>query len=86
MDINFSALSHLTKALLPSMMTHQLGINVLSPAWTGKFGSPLRSASAASKHALHGFFDIFGPNGRYTYSGLLLPALVLCVQISVSTH
>ena len=24
---------------------------------TGKFGSPLRSTYAASKHALHGFFD-----------------------------
>jgi short-subunit dehydrogenase len=57
MDINFFGTIALTKALLPSMMTHQLGHIVVVTSLTGKFGSPLRSAYAASKHALHGFFD-----------------------------
>ncbi len=57
MDINFFGTIALTKALLPSMLTHQLGHIVVVTSLTGKFGSPLRSAYAASKHALHGFFD-----------------------------
>ena len=57
MDVNFFGTVALTKALLPSMLTHQLGHIVTVTSLTGKFGSPLRSAYAASKHALHGFFD-----------------------------
>lgn len=57
MNINFFGTIALTKALLPSMLTHQLGHIVTVTSVTGKFGSPQRSAYAASKHALHGFFD-----------------------------
>lgn len=57
MNINFFGTIALTKALLPSMLTHQLGHIVTITSVTGKFGSPKRSAYAASKHALHGFFD-----------------------------
>ena len=57
MDVNFFGTVALTKAVLPSMLTHQLGHIVVVTSLTGKFGSPLRSAYAASKHALHGFFD-----------------------------
>jgi short-subunit dehydrogenase len=57
MNINFFGTVALTKALLPSMLTHQLGHIVVVTSLTGKFGSPVRSAYAASKHALHGFFD-----------------------------
>lgn len=57
MDVNFFGTVALTKAILPSMLTHQLGHIVTVTSLTGKFGSPLRSAYAASKHALHGFFD-----------------------------
>lgn len=57
MDINFFGTVALTKAILPSMITHQLGHIVTITSVTGKFGSPKRSAYAASKHALHGFFD-----------------------------
>lgn len=57
MDVNYFGTVALTKAVLPSMLTHQLGHIVVVTSLTGKFGSPLRSAYAASKHALHGFFD-----------------------------
>jgi len=57
MDVNYFGTIALTKALLPGMLTHQLGHIVTITSLTGKFGSPYRSAYAASKHALHGFFD-----------------------------
>ncbi|GAB4493416.1 MAG: SDR family NAD(P)-dependent oxidoreductase [Saprospiraceae bacterium] len=57
MNVNFFGTVALTKALLPNMLTHQLGHIVTITSLTGKFGSPMRSAYAASKHALHGFFD-----------------------------
>lgn len=57
MNVNFFGTVALTKALLPSMLTHQLGHIVTVTSLTGKFGTPLRSSYAATKHALHGFFD-----------------------------
>lgn len=57
MAVNFFGTVALTKAVLPSMLTHHLGHIVTITSLTGKFGSPYRSAYAASKHALHGFFD-----------------------------
>jgi len=57
MDVNYFGAVALTKALLPNMKTHQLGHIVTITSLTGKFGSPYRSSYAASKHALHGFFD-----------------------------
>lgn len=57
MNVNFFGTVALTKAILPSMLTHQLGHIVTVTSLTGKFGSPKRSSYAASKHALHGFFD-----------------------------
>lgn len=57
MAVNFFGTVALTKALLPNMLTHRLGHIVTITSLTGKFGSPMRSFYAASKHALHGFFD-----------------------------
>ena len=57
MAVNYFGTVALTKALLPSMLTHHLGHIVTITSLTGKFGSPFRSSYAASKHALHGFFD-----------------------------
>lgn len=57
MNINYFGTIALTKALLPSMLVHDLGQIVTITSLTGKFGVPYRSAYAASKHALHGFFD-----------------------------
>jgi short-subunit dehydrogenase len=57
MAVNYFGTVALTKAVLPSMLAHQLGHLVTITSLTGKFGSPYRSSYAASKHALHGFFD-----------------------------
>lgn len=57
METNFFGATALTKAVLPGMMERNNGmfINMSSPA--GMFGFPLRSSYAASKHALHGYFE-----------------------------
>lgn len=47
----------LTKAVLPSMIARKSGHIVVMSSVSGKMGVPMRSAYAASKHALHGFFD-----------------------------
>jgi short-subunit dehydrogenase len=57
MNINYFGAISVAKALLPSMIQHQLGHFVVISSLSGKFGVPLRSAYCASKHALHGFFD-----------------------------
>jgi dehydrogenase/reductase SDR family member 7B len=57
MAVNYFGTVALTKAVLPAMLTHQLGHIATITSLTGKFGSPYRSSYAASKHALHGFFD-----------------------------
>jgi dehydrogenase/reductase SDR family protein 7B len=57
MNVNYLGTVAMTKAVLPVMLTHQLGHIVTITSLTGKFGAPLRSSYAASKHALHGFFD-----------------------------
>ena len=57
MDINYFGAVVLTKSVLPSMIKNKSGHIVVMSSLTGKFSTPLRSAYAASKHALHGFFD-----------------------------
>jgi dehydrogenase/reductase SDR family member 7B len=56
-EVNYLGTIAMTKALLPSMILHQLGHIVTITSATGKIGTPLRSSYAASKHALHGFMD-----------------------------
>ena len=57
MDINYFGAIILTKALLPEMIKNKSGHIAVMSSLAGKFEIPLRSAYAASKHALHGFFD-----------------------------
>lgn len=57
MEINFFGSVALTKAILPSMVERQSGHIVVTSSVMGKFGTRLRSSYAASKHALHGYFD-----------------------------
>ncbi len=56
-ETNFFGTVALTKALLPSMLEAGGGRFVVVTSLVGKIGTPVRSAYAASKHALHGFFD-----------------------------
>ena len=57
MDVNYMGTITLTKALLPHFITKKRGHFVTTTSIVGKIGTPLRSSYAASKHALHGFFD-----------------------------
>ena len=57
MDVNYLGTVALTKALLPHFIEKNNGHFVVITSVVGKIGTPLRSSYAASKHALHGFFD-----------------------------
>lgn len=57
MDINYLGTVALTKALLPHFIANKVGQIAVTTSIVGKIGTPLRSSYAASKHALHGFFD-----------------------------
>jgi dehydrogenase/reductase SDR family member 7B len=56
-EVNYLGPVALTKALLPSMRARKQGTFVVMSSVLGVFGAPRRSGYAASKHALHGFFD-----------------------------
>lgn len=57
MEVNFFGTVALTKAILPHFVARKTGQFAVVSSLVGKFGSPFRSSYAASKHALHGFFD-----------------------------
>jgi len=59
-EVNYFGQVALTKAVLPLMIKQGGGQIVAVSSITGKFGFPLRSAYAASKHAIHGFFETLG--------------------------
>lgn len=59
MEINYFGTIALTKALLPHFIERKSGHVATITSLVGKFGTPLRSAYSASKHALHGFFDAY---------------------------
>ena len=54
---NYFGTVALSKALLPYFVARKSGHFVVITSVVGKIGTPLRSSYAASKHALHGFFD-----------------------------
>ncbi|MET3113446.1 dehydrogenase/reductase SDR family protein 7B [Pedobacter sp. CG_S7] len=57
MRVNFWETVTLSKAVIPGMIEKGGGQIVCISSLTGKFGTRFRSAYAASKHALHGYFD-----------------------------
>lgn len=57
MNVNFMGTVAMTKAVLPFMLKQKSGHIAAVTSLTGKFSTPLRTGYAASKHALHGFFD-----------------------------
>tara|TARA_R110002073_G_scaffold279026_1_gene443208 strand:+ start:498138 stop:498932 length:795 start_codon:yes stop_codon:yes gene_type:complete len=54
---NYFGTVALSKAVLPYFAAKKSGHFVVVTSVVGKLGTPLRSSYAASKHALHGFFD-----------------------------
>lgn len=57
MRINFLSQTELTKVVLESMIRHKDGHIVVTSSVAGKIGTKKRSGYAATKHALHGYFD-----------------------------
>jgi short-subunit dehydrogenase len=57
MEVNYFGPIALTKFLLPHFIHRKQGHFVNISSLAGKVGTPYRSGYAASKHALHGFFD-----------------------------
>lgn len=57
MKVNFWGTVILSKAVLPGMIAKGEGKIVCISSLVGKFGTKMRSAYSASKHALHGYFD-----------------------------
>lgn len=57
MEVDYFSYIELTRLLLPHMQQRQTGHIIAISSVMGKIGTPMRSAYAAAKHALHGFFD-----------------------------
>lgn len=57
MEVNYFAVVKLTKTILPHMIEKGEGSIITISSIAGKVGPPYRAGYAASKHALHGFFD-----------------------------
>jgi short-subunit dehydrogenase len=57
MEVNFFGTINLTKAVAKQMQKQQYGKLVVVSSIMGKYGMPLYSTYAASKHALYGYFE-----------------------------
>ena len=57
MELDYFSYVGLTQAVLPHFAYRKAGYFVVMSSVMGKVGTPLRSAYAAAKHALHGYFD-----------------------------
>lgn len=57
MEVNFFGGIALTRNLISHFVSRRQGQFVVISSVTGKYGTPFRSGYAASKHALHGFYD-----------------------------
>lgn len=57
MNINYFSSISITKSLLPHFMERKSGQIVVTSSLSGKYGVPKIAAYAASKHALHGFYE-----------------------------
>ncbi|TVZ56506.1 short-subunit dehydrogenase [Lutibacter sp. Hel_I_33_5] len=85
LDINYLGTIALTKAILPHFIKNKQGQFVVTTSIVGKIGTPLRSSYAASKHALHGFFDSL----RAEHYQDNIPVTLVCpgfVQTNVSKN
>lgn len=58
MEINYFGSIALTKSLLPKMVERKKGHQVVVTSTVGIINTPYRSGYGASKHALHGFYDV----------------------------
>lgn len=85
MEVNYFGPIGLTKAALPLLLAGNAGSVVVVSSVMGYLGTPMRSAYAASKHALHGWFDSLREETRAAglHVGLVCPGYV---RTQISTH
>jgi dehydrogenase/reductase SDR family protein 7B len=57
MEVDYFSYVALTQAVLPHFVERNSGRFIVMSSVMGKIGTPMRSAYAAAKHALHGYFD-----------------------------
>jgi short-subunit dehydrogenase len=84
MDVNFFGAVHCTKAALPSLLARRGQVIVLSSV-AGFAPLATRTGYAASKHALHGFFDSL----RAEHEAEGLRVLLVCpsfVDTAIGAH
>jgi dehydrogenase/reductase SDR family member 7B len=86
MEVDYFSYIELTRLLLPHWQQRRSGHVVVISSVMGKVGTPLRSAYAAAKHALHGFFDclrteVWKDNIKVT---LIMPGYVR-TQVTLNT-
>lgn len=78
MNINYFSNVVISKALLPHMIERRSGCFVVTSSLSGKYGIPKLAAYAASKQALHGFFESL--RAEYEKNGIkvtmVIPGLV----------
>ena len=85
MKVNYLGTVYLTKLILPHFLEKSGGDFIVISSLVGKFGTPYRSSYAASKHALHGFFDSM----RAELQGQGIKILMVCpgfVKTDISLH
>jgi len=74
MDVNYTGTIALTSAVLEGMKNRDSGHIIVTSSVMGKFGTPMRSAYAASKHALQGYFESL----RYELRDTEIAVTVVC--------
>lgn len=72
MEVNYFGVVGLTKAVLPVMKRQRRGDIVVISSLVGLISTPLRSTYAASKHALHGFFEALRAEEYESRIGILM--------------
>lgn len=77
MEVNYFGAVAITKYLLPHFLQRGQGHIVVVSSVTGIFGTPYRSGYAASKHALHGFFDSLRAE-LWKDAGDAIPVTMIC--------
>lgn len=83
--INYLGTVALTLATLPIFRKQKFGTYVVVTSIVGKIGTPLRSGYAASKHALHGFFESLRAE-EYESNLHILMVLPGYIKTNVSIH
>jgi short-subunit dehydrogenase len=85
MELNFLAAAELTMGWLPAMLDRGSGHFAVVSSVVGYVSTPLRSGYAASKHALHGFFESL----RAETAGTGVGVTIICpgyVKTEVGMH